>query len=68
MSKKGFSLDRLAALSRIGSGSSCRSFFGGYVQWYAGKTAQEQSVVNLFPSTHWLLSDLIIVFSSQEKR
>ena len=27
----GFSLDVLANLSRMGSGSSCRSFFGGYV-------------------------------------
>ena len=65
--KNGFSLEYIAALSRMGSGSSCRSFFGGYVEWSVGKTPKHQCVSNLFPSSHWLLSNLIVIFSSKKK-
>ena len=48
LNEKGFSLEKLAYLSRLGSGSSCRSFFGGYVVWEKGKSPENQEVKSFF--------------------
>jgi diphosphomevalonate decarboxylase len=63
----GFSLDVLANLSRMGSGSSCRSFFGGYVSWLKGDQPLKQQVCSRFSFEHWKLVDLIVIISAQKK-
>lgn len=51
----------LATLSREGSGSSCRSFDGPFVEW-------EGKVVRALSSSLPSLSDLIVVVSANEKK
>lgn len=40
---------RLSELARLGSGSACRSVYGGFARWEAG----EQRAQPLFASDHW---------------
>ena len=67
LEKAGYSLERLAFLARLGSGSACRSFFGGYCRWTAGEEPEAQSVEQLYPEGHWQLADLIVIVSSETK-
>ncbi|KAM7536258.1 hypothetical protein Aperf_G00000086896 [Anoplocephala perfoliata] len=63
--------DDVASLARRGSGSACRSMFGGVVRWRAPSSDQVPNspcVEQLFPHTHWPeLRVLICVTSSQQK-
>ncbi len=63
----GFTRERIAQLARAGSGSACRSFWGGFVHWQRGETAQTQSVLPLASQDHWDLRDTIVIVSTQEK-
>lgn len=58
-----------AELARIGSGSACRSIFGGFVCWHAGDGTSSTSIsTQLFPSSHWPeLNVLILVLEDQKK-
>ncbi len=63
----GFSRHRLADLARIGSGSACRSLYGGYVLWEAGKTADSQRYSAIQAADHWQLCDTVVLFSTEQK-
>ena len=63
----GFNRERLAALARLGSGSACRSFHGGYVLWTAGNEPDAQGVLQVYDQDHWQLADLICIVSREEK-
>jgi diphosphomevalonate decarboxylase len=64
LSKKNFSKKKLADLARLGSGSACRSFYGGFALW-----EKPNKVSSLFSKNHWNLWNTIIIFSipNQEK-
>lgn len=60
-------LNLLSNLSRLGSGSACRSVLGGYVKWNRGMSPYNQSCQSLLNSEHWALKDTILIPTKEEK-
>lgn len=60
----------LSALARQGSGSACRSIYGGYVEWKKGERIDgKDSVANqLLPEDHWDISILSVMVASKQKK
>ena len=56
----GWTRARLAALARQGSGSACRSLWGGLVHWQRGASPNEQSVYQLEDENYLRLCDIIV--------
>ncbi|GAA6044176.1 hypothetical protein JCM8097_007221 [Rhodosporidiobolus ruineniae] len=60
----------LSRIARQGSGSACRSMFGGYVAWNAGDKddGSDSLAVQVAPESHWPdLHALILVVSDKKK-
>ncbi|CAK9217922.1 unnamed protein product [Sphagnum troendelagicum] len=60
----------LSAIARLGSGSACRSLYGGFVKWNMGQDVdgKDSIATQLAEHTHW--DDLVIIIavvSSQQK-
>nr|AJT35509.1 pyrophosphomevalonate decarboxylase [Gentiana rigescens] len=61
---------QLSAIARQGSGSACRSLYGGFVKWIMGKDdkGSDSIAVQLVDENHWdELVILIAVVSSRQK-
>lgn len=61
----------LSSLARLGSGSACRSLYGGFVQWHKGEKedGSDSLAVQVEPASHWpTLSILILVVSDSRKK
>ncbi|XP_074575295.1 diphosphomevalonate decarboxylase MVD2, peroxisomal-like [Curcuma longa] len=61
---------KLSSIARQGSGSACRSLYGGFVKWTMGNDANgsDSIAVPLAPEYHW--NDLVIIIavvSSKQK-
>ncbi|GFZ06014.1 mevalonate diphosphate decarboxylase 1 [Actinidia rufa] len=59
---------RLSAIARQGSGSACRSLYGGFAKWIMGKNddGSDSMAVQLADEKHW--DDLVIVIAVVSSR
>jgi diphosphomevalonate decarboxylase len=58
----------LVPLTILGSGSACRSLYGGYVLWSPPRAGQQGSTVRqLENENHWRLVDLVVILSREQK-
>ncbi|BGP09106.1 Diphosphomevalonate decarboxylase [Rhodotorula toruloides] len=68
--ENGVSVSSLSRIARQGSGSACRSMFGGYVAWETGlkDDGSDSVAVEVAPVEHWPdLHALILVVSDKKK-
>ncbi|HET7010271.1 MAG TPA: diphosphomevalonate decarboxylase [Anaerolineales bacterium] len=65
----GLSLDtqELSRIARLGSGSACRSAWGGYVEWLAGRNHAGSYAVQIAPPEHWDIRDVVAIVSRRPK-
>src|SRR5699024_5176388 len=59
----------LSRFTRQGSGSACRSIYGGFVEWQMGERAdgQDSFAVQVPPQDHWDIRVAAVVLTAEEK-
>jgi diphosphomevalonate decarboxylase len=57
----------LSILARQGSGSACRSIYGGFVEWPAGTQSDDSFAFQIAGEDHWSLVDIVVIVDAGEK-
>lgn len=62
-------LPALSRITRQGSGSACRSIYGGFVEWQKGEREDgtDSYAVPIAPQNHWDLRIAAVVLTAKEK-
>ncbi|MDD4628609.1 MAG: diphosphomevalonate decarboxylase [Candidatus Peribacteraceae bacterium] len=62
--------EQVSVLARLGSGSAARSIYGGFSALKAGegKEIGSSAAIQIAPEDHWLLHDIVIIPSHDEKK
>src|SRR5699024_29726 len=62
-------LPALSSITRQGSGSACRSVYGGFVEWQKGERedGSDSFAVPIAPLNHWDLRIAAVVLTAKEK-
>jgi diphosphomevalonate decarboxylase len=66
----GLKKQEISDIARLGSGSACRSMYGGFVQWHKGVNldGRDSIAVQVAPASHWPdLHVLILVVNDCKK-
>ena len=58
----------LSRLARRGSGSACRSIYGGFVEWQKGDSDQTSYAVPLVENLDWDVKMIAIVVNDKQKK
>ncbi|CAF99534.1 unnamed protein product, partial [Tetraodon nigroviridis] len=60
----------LSAIARQGSGSACRSMYGGFVQWIMGQRedGKDSIALQVEPDSHWPELRILVLVASAEKK
>ncbi|OBA21005.1 Diphosphomevalonate decarboxylase [Metschnikowia bicuspidata var. bicuspidata NRRL YB-4993] len=63
-------MSEISKIARKGSGSACRSLFGGYVAWEMGESAdgEDSKAVEVAPLEHWPSMKAAILVVSDDKK
>lgn len=66
----GLKLDprQLSIISRQGSGSSCRSIYGGFVEWRSASRSEDSYSMQLADENWWDIRDVIAVVSTDQRK
>lgn len=66
----GINLDKkqLSILSRQGSGSSCRSIYGGYVEWVKSNKSEDSYAMQIADKDYFDIRDVIAIVEQEEKK
>ncbi|MBI4167975.1 MAG: diphosphomevalonate decarboxylase [Candidatus Aenigmarchaeota archaeon] len=58
----------LSIIARQGSGSSCRSIFGGYVEWIAAKSSEKSYAKQIAGENYFDIRDIAVVVEAAKRR
>lgn len=66
----GLENEELTAIARLGSGSACRSIYGGFVRWHRGELADgsDSIAVQIAPASQWPEMHVLILVVSDERK
>lgn len=66
----GIEKEELSVIARIGSGSACRSIYGGFVHWQKGTLddGSDSRAVQIVPDDHWPEMHVIILVVNDQKK
>jgi diphosphomevalonate decarboxylase len=58
----------VSELARLGSGSACRSCYGGFVKWTSSDKSDQSISTRLFPSEHWPDFNILALILEDERK